>query len=165
MGKKSRIKRDKLHFDQLIPCPTCPFRKDVPFDYEYLACLQNLVHMVSLGGSHSCHYTDRRADLPDNAVGRKNTRKIQHCAGALIMLKREGIAPLKMTKTDIDRVFPMLDSTVEIYSLREFLVTYFKDLTEREPEAAEKTGVKAIYENFRHLEEEPWRLRRPALCP
>jgi hypothetical protein len=149
MGKKSRAKRDKIHFDLKAPCPTCPFRKDVPYDYEYGTFMKNVFNMVERMMGHTCHYTDTNADLPSNAVTSKQSHKKQHCFGALMMLKREGISPMCMTMDDIRKVAPHIEScTVDVYTLPQLILTHWEDMKVHDPEMFEWLGIQRYLEQF-----------------
>ncbi len=154
MGKKSGRKkqlrkvqqhlekmRGDLHFDLKEPCPTCPFRKDVPYDYEYQAMLENVMKMANHGHGHTCHYTDARADLPDNAVSGQNTERKQHCAGSLIMLLRQNIAPMMMTMKDIQEARQRLDiNDPNIFSLPEFVLSGLENFFDDYNDVAKEAG-------------------------
>lgn len=77
----------ELHFDMKAPCDDCPFRRDVPCHDGVGSDLMSIWGKIETGRfAHSCHKTDSRSD---GFTGNEKT-KIQHCAGALIMMKNMG---------------------------------------------------------------------------
>lgn len=77
----------EIHFDLKSPCADCPFRRDVPCHPGVRDDLMSIWGKIEMGQfAHSCHKTDSRSDGFTAQPG----TKIQHCAGALIMMKNMG---------------------------------------------------------------------------
>lgn len=76
-----------LEYDLKTPCQDCPFRKDVPIHNGVASDLMNIFGKIEMGKfAHSCHKTDHRSDgYIESYKG-----NVQHCAGAIIMMKKMG---------------------------------------------------------------------------
>lgn len=87
--EESGITDQNLRFDLTTPCSDCPFRYDVPKHEGIASDLSELFMGVERGvAAHSCHKTDPRSDC-DSA--QRFAGPVQHCAGFMIMLHKEGV--------------------------------------------------------------------------
>ena len=72
-----------MNYDLKKPCANCPFRLD-PFFYLHPDRVREIAASLRNNGTFSCHKTvDYSDDEPSN------TRKTQHCAGALLVMRSE----------------------------------------------------------------------------
>lgn len=75
-----------MKFDLVRPCPTCPFRVDIRFDLHPERRAE-IVQGLRSDESFTCHSTiDYGAWVDEFVPNEKN----QHCAGALIAMKKDG---------------------------------------------------------------------------
>lgn len=70
------------------PCAKCPFRSDVP-GYLRRARAQEIAEALARGGEFACHETTV-PDSDDPESGLTEGPGSKHCAGALIVMEREG---------------------------------------------------------------------------
>lgn len=75
-----------MRLDLVRPCPHCPFRTDIE-GYLRPARAAEIAGSLLNGGSFPCHKTVNYDDDGDPITGD------QFCAGALIAMEREGLAP------------------------------------------------------------------------
>lgn len=89
-------------FDLVAPCKNCPFRNDIPHQRGWLgsARAQDIFDNLKQGGFFPCHKTtakDPEEEFDEGGEEYEPKFKLydhhQYCAGALIMLEKEGIAP------------------------------------------------------------------------
>lgn len=67
------------------PCSDCPFKKSTPLHPGVMKALPEYDKKLREGWwGHSCHKTDSRSDGFDD----KYKGELQHCAGALILMKK-----------------------------------------------------------------------------
>lgn len=77
----------EIGFDLRQPCSDCPFRRSVKPRKDMAEDLEPAWGKIERGEFlHSCHKTDPDADGYMSTVN----GKLQHCAGAIMMLKKEG---------------------------------------------------------------------------
>ena len=86
------IEEEELHYDLRRPCFDCPFRRDVPKHEGFAATLPDLYLAIFMQGTkgHTCHMTD---PMSDSRAGQTYDGPLQHCAGALLIMRRESIKP------------------------------------------------------------------------
>ena len=77
-----------MQFSMTSPCVDCPWRKDIDFYLHPARVAEILTAIFQRNETFTCHHT----------ISGKQTRKgyspginDQHCAGALILIEREGI--------------------------------------------------------------------------
>lgn len=126
-----------MNYDLKRPCPNCPFRTDLAFYLREGHAQDIAVGLLEDGGTFTCHATvdyDAWEDAKDLDYERGGEGSVpypydgteQHCAGALIMLKKGGklwhqnlyriMATLKLFDPDA------LDMSAPVYeSLEAFL--------------------------------------------
>jgi hypothetical protein len=73
-----------MNFDLTAPCKDCPFRTDITF-YLDTERVEGICDSLTEGATFSCHKTNSFDDDNGEAI---ETKKTQHCAGALIMLEK-----------------------------------------------------------------------------
>lgn len=73
-----------MKFDLTAPCGNCPFRTDITF-YLDTERVEEICDSLTSGGTFSCHKTN---SFDEDGGGAIETRKTQHCAGALILLEK-----------------------------------------------------------------------------
>lgn len=81
---------DNVAWNRTTPCSDCPFLKTSPFHEGVADSIPQYVESIQRGQfAHTCHKTDNRADCdgPRNFNGQP-----QHCAGAILMLLKTGMA-------------------------------------------------------------------------
>lgn len=80
-----------MKFDMTTPCDNCPFRTEPPF-YGGLQRAQEIADALERGQTFQCHKTVEYVDSDDNdGETSVPTPGDQHCAGALILLERNGM--------------------------------------------------------------------------
>ena len=78
----------EIAYDMKSPCGDCPFLNTTPFHQGVAESMPNYLESIEAGTfAHTCHKTDNRpeCDGPRNHKG-----KLQHCAGAILMLLKTG---------------------------------------------------------------------------
>jgi hypothetical protein len=71
------------------PCPMCPFRSDIP-PYLNRGRVREIQQSLYDGGQFPCHLTTDWGDDDDAEHDYIPTGHEVHCAGALIVLEKEG---------------------------------------------------------------------------
>lgn len=78
-----------MRFELRRPCADCPFRNDGQGIALSIPRARQIADALTKDGrTFSCHKTVKRDDEGERIAHDKE----QHCAGALIMLEREGVA-------------------------------------------------------------------------
>ena len=74
------------------PCDSCPFRTDIPA-YLTRGRAQEIRDVLLNNGSFHCHTLDYSAEprLDDDGFYLRVTKKSRFCAGALGLMKRDGV--------------------------------------------------------------------------
>lgn len=119
-----------MKHDLRRPCPHCPFRTDRP-GYLRRARAAEIAQDLERGHAFACHETT--VD-DDDEFERHVTADSQQCAGALIVLEREG------RSTQLQRIAERLGSTAELdmsapvaESLEMFVRHHEPEVEEHEP--------------------------------
>lgn len=115
-----------LHYDLRTPCRNCPFRRDVPHHEGMPAKLTELFPGLPGGNvAFTCHRTDPRSDWPP---ARNYKGKLQHCAGFMILMEKEGEPSNGMLRAEkagrLDR--GKLDMKAPVHSMMSILKSYAK---------------------------------------
>lgn len=77
----------EIGFDLKKACQDCPFKKATPIHSGVAQDLPALAGHIEMGSfMHSCHKTDPDSD----GYNADYKGQIQHCAGAIVMLKKMG---------------------------------------------------------------------------
>jgi len=123
----------QYRFDLKSPCAECPFRSDLPWDYHPEAFMKNLDNIIQHGSPHSCHLTDPNAD--NHRVDPETAGLPQHCAGALIMLKKEGRTTVpvlqELAKGNL-APWDDLDMSAPVYDLKGLLAAFMAEMTKED---------------------------------
>jgi hypothetical protein len=87
----AKPKKQSYGYDLKKPCPKCPFRTDIK-PYIRTGHAKEIVEGLSRS-TFSCHETvdyDALDDLEDDEIESRNTAGEKFCAGALIMMHKQG---------------------------------------------------------------------------
>ena len=78
-----------MNFDLHRPCASCPFRTDKPF-FLPPERRDEIATGLESDMTFSCHMTNDFCDEPEDCgcEGVHETRRSQHCAGAMIVLEK-----------------------------------------------------------------------------
>lgn len=143
MGKASRQKADRrkrdsvkvnqLRYDLRAVCDDCPFRSDAKYHSGIFGDLKDAFEKAKEGLlSHTCHKTDERAECDDVKRAPRGS-PIQHCAGLLMMAKKNHsllqwhmVAAKLAGKLDFDRI---VDAQV-FRSFEAMLAHYLRGVSE-----------------------------------
>lgn len=120
------IDEAELRYDLRRPCADCPFRRDVPKHEGFGSGLAELYLAMFIMGTkgHTCHMTD---PMGDSLAGQRFEGPLQHCAGALILMRRESIEPPSSVTRAIDDGrfdFDQLEDAGVVYGSLEMLQSY-----------------------------------------
>lgn len=128
----SKYDHSTLRYDLTSPCDDCPFKRTSTHPYTLNAVVDYLTNVAlerSVG--HTCHKTDARSDC-QSAQGYNGP--IQHCAGALIMLRKAVIAGhlimpdyLAAALFSEDWDFRKMDMDADVYDFREMAFKILKE--------------------------------------
>lgn len=117
-----------IRYDLRTPCTDCPFRRDVPLHAGVGRDLLDGTLFVDLFvrgvKGHTCHKTDPESDSPE---GRRYQGPLQHCAGVIISMVRDGIElPGKAGAASVGGQLDVeaLDLEADVYTPAELLLTY-----------------------------------------
>lgn len=119
------MKASQIHFDLKRPCKDCPFKISTPMHGGVMKSLTEYSASIDLGEfAHTCHKTDFRAD---SVEGKKYQGTVQHCAGALALMKNDCTAKSiwvceKEIKGEID--FDKIDSSGVFKNFMQMVLAY-----------------------------------------
>jgi hypothetical protein len=113
----------KLSYGLKTPCDDCPFRRESTHPYSTNAVTEWLTQMINkVNVGHSCHKTDARADCES---AQTYTGPLQHCAGAIIMLRKSRYVMMPEYLCDAlfggDWDFRQMDMAANVYDFRELV--------------------------------------------
>lgn len=75
-----------MNFNLTKPCKDCPFRSDVRPYLTTRRVREIIAGLIGAQATFACHKTTKCDDEGETI----ETRKTEHCAGALILLERQG---------------------------------------------------------------------------
>lgn len=81
-----------MRYNLRAPCASCPFRDDQPGYLRYER-REEIADGLARGASFACHKT-----LDYSSGEPQETPRSQHCAGALIVMEREGRPPGQLAR-------------------------------------------------------------------
>lgn len=144
LAKKDRCSNQmaaELEWDMTQPCSDCPFRKSSPFHGGVATNIPSYVDTIE-GGifAHTCHKTDTSPQCDGPVRGMEAERPAKHCAGAILMLLKTGdgkdlqlplLKAAEAGKIDVHRMAEVAKDSPDVFTLREFLVFYVREIAKR----------------------------------
>ncbi len=116
-----------MKFNMVRPCSSCPFRHDVPGFLRRCRAEEIAAGLFDLDESFPCHKTvDFDESDYDSYDSERSFTAEQHCAGAMILMERDGLANQLMRIAERLRLYDRrkLDMNAPVFLTREEFVEH-----------------------------------------